>query len=133
MYRTISLQLKGNYPELVGAIEQYNHVVNEHIKTCIKLKTTSKLDLHKLLYFRMRKKFPDLPSSLIQSARDNAVEMLKGNKMCVRTYKRRYSNIRFNKGVAKVFLESGKISLSTIQGRNKYSISVPDYFMRYSS
>ncbi|MEK6828673.1 MAG: RNA-guided endonuclease TnpB family protein, partial [Nanoarchaeota archaeon] len=131
MQRTIGLQISKE-PELLNTIQTYNQIVNEHITKSFELKTNSKNKLHKALYKEIRQKFPDFPSALIQCARDNAVEMLKGNKYKQHTKKRLDSSIRFDLRTAKVFLNSGQLQITTIEGRKKYNIKIPDYFAKYS-
>jgi len=130
MQRAISLQIK-KYPELLETIQTYNKIVNEHIAKSFELKTNSKNKLHKALYKEIRLKYPNFPSALIQCARDNAIEMLKGNKYKKHTKKRLDSSIRFDLRTAKVFLESGQLQLTTVEGRKKYKIRVPNYFAKY--
>ena len=130
MQRTISLNIK-QYPELLKTIKLYNQIVNEHIAKSFELKTNSKSKLHKALYKEVREKYPKFPSALIQCARDNAVEMLKGNKYKKKTTKRLDSSIRFDLRTTKVLLESGELQLTTIRKRKKYPIKIPNYFTKY--
>ena len=130
MQRVLSLHL-GKYPELVETITTYNAIVNQHINLALQLKTLSKIKLHKELYSKMRIHYPLFPSALIQCARDQAVEMLKGNKFKPCTKKRLTSSIRFDLRTAKVFLMSKQLQLTTIQGRKKYSLKIPTYFSQY--
>jgi len=132
MQRVISL----NFPitnEVLETIKQYNAISNLHIKKCFELKTNSKNKLHKALYREIREQYPNFPSALIQCARDNAVEMLKGNRYKQKTIKGLFSSIRFDLRTSKVFLESGQIQLTTVEGRKKYSVKVPEYFHKYFS
>ncbi len=130
MQRAIGLQIS-KHPELLETVKQYNQIVNEHIGKCFELKTNSKNKLHKTLYQIMRKKYPNFPSPLIQCARDNAVEMLKGNKYKANTQKRLEGSIRFDLRTCKVFLESGQLQLTTVDGRKKYGVKVSEYFSKY--
>jgi IS605 OrfB family transposase len=132
MQRTISLKLEKT-PELLETISVYNQIVNIHIKESFVLKTNSKKKLHNSLYKYIRKDFPAFPSALIQCARDNCVEMLKGNKYKEHTIKKDVSSIRFDLRTIKVFLDSGNVSITTIQGRKKYSVFVPEYFSIYKT
>ena len=132
MQRTISLKLERN-PELLETISVYNKIVNLHIKESFVLKTNSKKKLHNSLYKKIRQDFPTFPSALIQCARDNCIEMLKGNNYKKNTIKKDSSSIRFDLRTIKVFLDSRKISITTIQGRKKYNIFVPEYFSIYKT
>jgi IS605 OrfB family transposase len=131
MQRTIGLQIS-KAPELLNTIQIYNQIVNNHISKSFELKTNSKSKLHKSLYKEIRIKYPKFPSALIQCARDNAVEMLKSNKYKQHTQKRLDSSIRFDLRTAKVFLNSSQLQLTTIEGRKKYNLKIPDYFVKYS-
>ena len=131
MQRVISLQLP-KYNELIKTIKTYNQIVNYHISKALEFKTISKKRLHSICYKELREKYPEFPSALIQCARDNAVEMLKSNKYNLNTKKRLDSSIRFDLRTYKMFLDSGELNLTTIRGRNKYKIKVPDYFMKYN-
>jgi len=130
MQRAISLQIN-KYPEILKTITQYNKIVNEHITKSFELKTNSKNKLHKALYRETRNKYPNFPSALIQCARDNAIEMLNGNKYKKQTQKRNDSSIRFDLRTAKVFLKSGQLQLTTIEGRKKYKLNIPNHFAKY--
>ena len=132
MQRTISLKIERS-PELLETISVYNKIVNLHIKESFVLKTNSKKKLHNSLYKKIRNDFPTFPSALIQCARDNCVEMLKGNKYKEHTIKKEISSIRFDLRTIKVFLDSGKVSITTIQGRKKYNVFVPEYFSIYKT
>src|SRR3989344_5643721 len=130
MQRVISLQLP-KYLELIEIIKIYNQIVNFHISKALGFKTISKMKLHSICYQEIRKMYPEFPSALSQCARDNAVEMLKGNKYNPNTRKRLDSSIRFDLRTFKMFLDSGELNFTTIEGRNRYKIKVPDYFMKY--
>src|SRR3989344_4352354 len=130
MQRVISLQLP-KYLELIEIIKIYNQIVNFHISKALGFKTISKMKLHSICYQEIRKMYPEFPSALSQCARDNAVEMLKGNKYNPNTRKRLDSSIRFDLRTFKMFLDSGELNFTTIEGRNKYKIKIPDYFMKY--
>jgi len=132
MQRTISLTL-AKHEELCDLIHSYNSVVNLHICESLCNQTLSKVKLHELLYSRIRISYPSFPSALIQCARDNAVEMLKGNGVNTFTKKRLNSSIRFDLRTCKVLLSSGEFQLTTLDGRKKYKIKVPHYFEKYFS
>jgi len=132
MQRVISLNIPIKN-EILETIKQYNTISNLHINKCFELKTNSKNKLHKALYRYIREQFPNFPSALIQCARDNAIEMLKGNKYKKKTTKKPYSSVRFDLRTSKVFLESGEVQLTTVEGRKKYFVKVPEYFHKYLS
>ena len=130
MQRSISLYLP-KYNELTKTIKVYNQIVNFHILKALEFKTISKRKLHSICYKELRTKYQEFPSALIQCARDNAVEMLKGNKYNPNTSKRLDSSIRFDLRTFKLFLDSGELNFTTIEGREKYKIKIPEYFQKY--
>ncbi|MEK6848124.1 MAG: hypothetical protein AABX65_00640, partial [Nanoarchaeota archaeon] len=132
MQRTISLSLKKD-SVLCETILLYNQIVNEHVAYALRNTILSKNVLHHCLYKDLRKKYPCFPSALLQCARDHAVEMLKGNKMNIGTKKRLDSSIRFDQRSMKVFLQSGEIQFTTLEGRKKYKVKIPDHFKKYFS
>jgi putative transposase len=132
MQRVVSLSLPVQ-GSLLRTIHLYNEICNFHIQKALALNTLSKSLLHKELYSKIRQQYTSFPSALIQCARDQAVEMLKGNKNCVHTKKKKTSSIRFDQRTCKVFLESGHLSITTVEGRKKYLLKVPDYFSKYFS
>jgi IS605 OrfB family transposase len=132
MQRTISLKLEKT-PELLETISIYNQIVNLHIKESFVLKTNSKKKLHDSLYKNIRQNYSTFPSALIQCARDNCVEMLKGNKYKEHTIKKETTSIRLDLRTIKVFLNSGNVSITTNQGRKKYHVFIPQYFEIYKT
>jgi len=119
--------------EIKETIKQYNTISNLHIQKSFELKTKSKSKLHNALYRQVRSNFPNFPSALIQCARDNAIEMLKGNRNRKKTCKKQFSAIRFDLRTSKVFLSSGQVQLSLVGGRKKFNVVVPNYFKKYAN
>ncbi len=128
--RTIKLNMPMN-EEIIETIEQYNTISNLHIQKCFELRTNSKKKLHNALYRQVRNDFPNFPSALIQCARDNATEMLKGNRYRKKTLKKPLSTIHFDLRTSKVFLGSGEVQLTLVGGRRKFRVAVPNYFQKY--
>lgn len=126
MERTIKTKI-GKSKDLENTIKQYNQIANLHIAKSLELKSNSKKKLHNACYNQVKHNFPKFPSALIQCARDNAIEMLRGNEYKKRTKKKDYSNIRYDKRTLRVDW-NGKVSISTINGRKKLDIKIPEYF-----
>ncbi len=131
MQRTIQCPLPAD-SDLLETIRVYNEAVQRVIDIGWAKKTYDKNRLHELSYRDLREKYPKLQSSLIQCARDMASDMLKREKFKhKRPLKRLFSGVRYNQRTFTPFLESGKISISTLTGRKKYSLIVSKYFQRY--
>lgn len=131
MFRTIQIPLPYEQ-ELIDTIKLYNRVVQEIINIGWKYRTYNKNKLHKLTYFEIRAKYSSLQSSLIQCAKDQASDILKREKFKhSKPIKRELSGIRYNKRTFTIFFSSKRISLSTIAGRKKYNLFIPEYFTWY--
>nr|MDO8084146.1 hypothetical protein [Candidatus Sigynarchaeum springense] len=119
-------------PSLVVTIQAYNEAVNAVIDAGWERKSYNKNVLHFSTYKSIRERIPDLQSSLVQCARDVASASLKLAKKrewkCKKPVKKAMSSIRLNQRTFTPFLESGTISISTVDGRKKYPLVIPEYF-----
>lgn len=131
MDRTIKLRLDFD-ERLVDTVKSYNEACNFVLKKGFKAKTFNKLKVHHLTYKQVRKKFPQLQSSLVCAARDQACDMLKREKMKRLPMKKQGGGIRYNARTFTPMLKKGMISLSTLKGRIKVPVKIPEYFQRYS-
>jgi len=135
MIRTIQCPLPLD-PSLVGTIRAYNEAVNAVIGTGWGLRSYTKNVLHAATYSAIRETIPNLQSSLVQCARDMASASLKlamkKDWRCKKPVKKPLSSIRFNQRTFTPFLESGRISISTIDGRKTFALVIPEYFKRYA-
>jgi IS605 OrfB family transposase len=134
MIRTIQCPLPIDR-SLIDTIRVYNRAVQVVIDAGWELRTYNKNVLHAATYAAVREQLPNLQSSLVQCARDVASASLKLAKKrdwrCKKPVKKPMSSIRFNQRTFTPFLESGTISISTVDGRKKYQLVIPDYFKRY--
>ena len=134
MIRTIQCPLPLDQ-SLIETIRVYNEAVQAVINAGWELRVYNKNVLHVATYTAVREQLPSLQSSLVQCARDMASAVLKLAKKkkwsCKKPVKKPMSSIRFNQRTFTPFLESGTISVSTIDGRKTYPIIIPSYFQRY--
>jgi len=130
MQRAISLTLNSD-SDLIATIKEFNSVCNFCLKKGMKTKTYNKLKLHHSTYKTIRRK-SKLQSSLVQCARDQASEMLKREKLKRLPVKKEYSAIRYNQRTFSFNLKTNQISLSSINGRKKIKLNIPNYFKKYS-
>jgi IS605 OrfB family transposase len=131
MQRTIQCPLPAE-KDLLDTIKIYNHAVQSVINAGWKLKTFKKTTLHSETYKEIRKKYPSFQSSLVQCARDMASDMLKRERFKYKKpLKQTLSGVRYNQRTFTPFLESGVISISTIRGRKRYPLVIPEYFHQY--
>lgn len=116
---------------LKDTIVMANKACQECIDIGIENRTFNKTRLHHLTYRSIRKRFPQLNSSIVTAARDQASDMLKRLKLKKRPIKKHEGAIRLNHNTFKFFADSRQVSISTIGGRRKYAVKIPDYFSRY--
>jgi len=134
MIRTIQCPLPLD-PSLAETIRQYNEAANDAIGAGWARRTYNKNVLHATTYSSIRERMPRLQSSLVQCARDMASASLrlakKKNWQCKKPVKKPMSSIRLNQRTFTPFLESGLISISTVDGRMTYPLVIPEYFRKY--
>ena len=93
--------------------------------------TVSKINCHNATYQNIRQSVPNLPSSLVQGARDVACESLKSIKCQFKPLRKEYSAMRYNARVIRVCLDSKYATLSTSNGRIKVTFGIPEYYREY--
>lgn len=132
--RTIKLKLSVSEEDkenLKKTITLFNTVFNKIAKYGFEHKTHSKVSIHHATYKQIREQYPELPSSLVQGARDCACEALKGVKLKHLPNAKPYSSIRYNQRVITYYLRYGKVSIATINGRIKATFNIPEYYRDY--
>ena len=136
MDRTIKVKLdvsEEGKEKLKKTISLFNTVFNEVAEYGFKKHTHSKVSIHYATYQDIRNRHPELPSSLVQGARDVACEALKGVKLKTLPVARQFSSIRYNKRVITYFLQHGKVTMASIGGRVTATFQVPECYQEYLS
>lgn len=128
MQVTIRTEVIGDQA-LVDTIRLANQACQECINEGMQNKTWNKTKLHNLTYKNIRAKYPLLNSSLVTAVRDQASDMLKRLKLKKKPLKNLNGGIRLNHNTLSVYADSKIVSLSTINGRKKYAIKIPKYFV----
>jgi IS605 OrfB family transposase len=127
MFRTIKVQLLGDMTSLIDTALRYTQACQLALDYGFKNKTNSKNKINTGTYNAVRERMQQLPSGLVQCARDQACEMLKREKCKTLSTKKRLQ-IRYDKRTFKFYPESNSVSLSTVDGRQKYRVYIPEYF-----
>jgi len=132
--RTIKLKLNvssdaGN--SLLKTMRDYTVAFNACSTWGFESHSVSKINCHNATYHNIRQSVPDLPSSLVQGARDVACESLKAVKCQFKPLRKEYSAMRYNSRVINVFLISGYATIATSDGRIKATFSIPEYYLPY--
>lgn len=128
MFRTITLKLGIEDREsYLSLMKQYSSIFNEIVEWAFKNKTYNKSKCHKEMYQQLRFKYSKIPSAMIQTSRDVALEACKRSKFKTKLpIKKNYSSIRYDKRT--ITLRDHQITFSTLNKREKQIIKIPDYF-----
>ena len=132
--RTIKLKLDMSdegKENLKQTVVLFNQVFNEVAEYGFNNHTHSKVSIHHATYKDIRKRHPELPSSLVQGARDVACEALKGVKLKRLPSSHPHSAIRYNKRVIRIVFEHGFATVASIHGRVDISFNIPEYYKQY--
>lgn len=131
MYRTLQIKLDRSN-ELVQTARIWNSACQDVIDYGFAAHDYNKTRLNRATYKDLREKYPTLPSALLQTARDQASDMLKRLKFKTKPFKKPLGAVRFDVRTMKVFLESGYCKLTTTFGRLRYDFQLPEYYKKYS-
>jgi IS605 OrfB family transposase len=125
MQRTIKIKLQTN-PTLINTIKLGNEIFKAILQVGFSKKTYNKKELHKRTYKKLRKKYPQFPSALIQTVRDVASEALKATKLKKWITAKNTASLRLDKRNLRVDLLHRRISISSIEGRLKLRFGSED-------
>jgi putative transposase len=132
MRRTMCFKLPHD-KNLIDTITMYNDACNACLTIGFENKVSNKNELHKLTYNLIRAKYPCLQSSLVCTCRDQASDMLKREKLKVLPVKKKLSSIRYNQRTFSMNKTECVVSISTIKGRKKINLIVPEHYKQYLS
>jgi IS605 OrfB family transposase len=132
MYRTLAIKLDRSN-ELIQTARIWNAACQDVIDYGFAAHDYNKTRLNRATYKDLREKYPTLPSALLQTARDQASDMLKRLGFEKKPVKRPLGAIRFDIRTMKVFLESGYCKLTTAFGRLRYDFRLPKYYEKFAT
>lgn len=118
---------------LLDTMRAYTKAFSISAKWGFANRSWNKVDNHNATYKLTRQSIPDLPSSLIQGARDCACEALKAVKCETLPERKSLSAIRYNQRVITVNLVHGIATIASIKGRLKAAFFVPLQYSDYLS
>lgn len=101
-------------------------IFNQHVDWALKERTWNKNKAHKALYAALRSQYPDVPSALVQTIRDNAMEAVKATKFKRHPKKKPISGLPYDKRT--MTLRGDQLTLSCIGKREKLILNVPEHF-----
>jgi putative transposase len=131
MRRTIKIKVDFPKENLLTLLKTCSQVFNTHVDWAFTNHSYNKNNSHKDLYDKIRIEYPNLPSGLLQSVRDTAMESVKSNKFKFKPIKADTSGVRFDKRCASI--RGNLLSISTLDKRIRTLISVPKYFQEVFS
>lgn len=132
MQRTVRIKLQTNN-HLIDTIILANEILRRILKVGYSNKTYNKAVLHKLTYKKLRKKYPQFPSALLQTVRDVASEALKATKLKKEIKAKSRCSLRLDKRNLRVNLKNNKISISSIAGRLKLDFNKNPQIIKYEN
>ncbi len=135
MKSVVTIKLKLSYNKiLLETMRQYSYSANRVIDFGWDIKTDNKIELHNLTYYKIRNE-TQLPAQLVCSSRDKAVEVLKSvfKQRGSKPIMKEFLTIRYNDRSFKLRCnkEDYFVSLSTIKGRIKIPVEIPEYYWKY--
>ena len=127
MKRTVSIPVDLPRERFLPLMGFCADIFNQHVDWALKERTWNKNKAHKALYSDLRAQYPDVPSALVQTIRDNAMKTVKAKRFA--NIKKRELTDSVPYDVRSVSLSSGysKFSLACIGTRFKTDIQLPEY------
>jgi len=127
MNRTISVKIAvADNKNYLSFMETCSEIFNLYVDWAFKNKTYSKQKCHEALYFVLREQYPEIPSGMIQTIRDVAMEAVKAQKFKRKPYKKKHSSIRYD--LRTMTMRGNLLSFSDGKHRSKCLINIPDHF-----
>lgn len=126
MKRTISIPVNLPHEMFLPLMGFCADIFNQHVDWALKERTYNKYKAHKALYADLRLQYPDVPSALLQTIRDNAMEAVKATKFKRYPKKKPTSGLRYDKRT--MTLRGYQLTLSCIGKREKLILNVPEHF-----
>jgi putative transposase len=125
--RTISLKIDAP-TDFLQFLEICNTIYNRYVEWCFEQKSYNKNKAHKELYEKFRQEYSTIPSGLLQTIRDNALESVKALKFKYKPIKKSHSHVRYD--ARTVSLRGNQLSFSffTDMKRIKQTIQLPKFF-----
>lgn len=126
MKRTVSIPVNLPHERFLPLMGFCADIFNQHVDWALKERTYNKNKAHKALYADLRVQYPDVPSALVQTIRDNAMEAVKATKFKRHPKKKPTSGLRYDKRT--MTLRGHQLTLSCIGKREKLILNVPEHF-----
>jgi IS605 OrfB family transposase len=126
MKRTVSIPVELPSELFLPLMNQCAEIFNAHINWALANSSYNKNKAHNELYHLLRLQYPTVPSALLQTVRDNALEAIKATKFKRVPKKKLTSGLRYDKQT--MTLRGQQLTLSCIGKRIRLNLNVPNYF-----
>lgn len=126
MLRVLSIPTDLDPGAFLPLMRQCAQMFNAHVDWALANHTYSKTKAHHALYSHLRQSYPEIPSPLIQTMRDTALESLKAAKSQRPPRKKDASAVRYDKRT--MALRGDQLTLACIGKRAKTILRIPRYF-----
>lgn len=133
--RTVKLELvltEEQKSSLLRTMEDYTSAYDYAASWGYRHQECSKRKLQYAIYFEIRVAIPKLDAGLIQSAKDTACEALKQCEMNTAPKRKLHAAVRFPWKEAKVYFESGTVSIYSVEGRIHAPVVLHEYLKMYA-
>jgi putative transposase len=133
-FTTVIIKI-GKFKELEYIVKTFNQICQHIIDYGWEQKTWNKNKLHYGTYKILREKYPKFSSAMLQTARDQASEILKrtlkSKKKLSKPIKQEFSGIRYDKRCLSIMFDKNIISINTTFGRIKFPFKLAKYYEQY--
>ena len=136
LLRTITSKLRlanQDCNSLLDTMRAYSEAFSLSAKWGFENQSWNKVNAHNATYKLTRQSIPELPSSLVQGARDCACEALKAVKCKTLPERKQLSAMRYNQRVITVNMIHGLATIASTKGRLKATFFVPLHYGKYLS
>jgi len=127
--RTISTKIQVP-ADFLQFLQTCNTIYNRYVDWCFATKSYSKTKAHRELYSKFKAEFPNIPTSLLQTIRDNALESVKSVKFKFKPNKKPYSHVRYD--ARAVSLRGNLLTFSFWLGQKRIRqiVNIPSFFKK---
>jgi IS605 OrfB family transposase len=135
VYRTIKVKLdldEDSKARALRTMEMYTEAYKIAAEWGFYNKECNKLKVHHATYYPTREIIPELPSTLVESAKDTACEALKRNDFEKIPRRKAHAAVRLSSKAIKVYLKSGLLNfIASGITRIHSKFKLPDCFLKY--
>ncbi len=125
MIRTMSIKVNADLERVKALSRSAAAMFDLYAEWAVENKTYNKSKAHKDLYAKFRQRFPEVPSAIIQSVRDTALETVKRDKFKTLPRSQDLPAVRYDSRT--MTLRGPQLTFSSIGKRQKVILEFPEY------